>query len=252
MQAEIAEGQRQEEAEDFKEADSSQRQLPRGSVPLWIGPGLPGVSSSDANNNGEGPKRQQYFAMERFTSMRLGEFVHNPHVFVLHTCIDPRTSKIIPYLGSLATYSMLEVLCGLSTGVHSLTYYILPVSPEKQEGDNRKLPCLHVYHAAKEYLAVGTLTDQPAVGAFAQTAFSTNPPRLRGFVQLWSLDVSRAEEMRRDTSGYVNPPTMVFEGGLCVDVGEPWCLKWCPRGGYAEDPESNSVSPAKRVALIPS
>lgn len=91
------------------------------------------------------------------------------------------------------------------------------------------------------------MTDQPAVGAFAQSTFSSNSALgLRGFLQIWSLDVSRPQEVQRHVdSDYPDPPTMLFEGGLCVDAGEPWALKWCPRGGHVEQPAATSVRQAR-------
>lgn len=131
-------------------------------------------------------------------------------------------------------------LCGRSTGVREPTSYSLHV----------RLHCfllgpklsLVTCTTAREYLALGTMTDDLPVGAFAATAFTSDAGPLRGLVQIWSFDVSGTSERQRIVSDDVKDrPTARFDLGLCVDVGQPWALQWCPRGGHAEDHAASSV-----------
>lgn len=50
------------------------------------------------------------------------------------------------------------------------------------------------------------------------------------------------ERYIEEEQDYPNPPVMQFEGGLCVDVGEAWFIKWCPRGGWIDQADCTSVS----------
>ena len=94
-------------------------------------------------------------------------------------------------------------------------------------------------NTAKEYLAIATMSDNPAVG-LSHLPFSQEDSRRKGMVQIWSLDAEDTAQFARSVPSPEEdeiPPVrqrMTFEIGICVDFGEPRKLKWCPRGGCSE------------------
>lgn len=89
-----------------------------------------------------------------------------------------------------------------------------------------------MYVAAKEYLAVGTLSTMPPIGDSARL----QQPVRRGLIQIWSMDCSNPAEFARslpDDDSQLGEG-MKYELGICTDFGEAWRLAWIPRGGDQE------------------
>jgi transcription factor C subunit 6 len=88
-----------------------------------------------------------------------------------------------------------------------------------------------------EYLAIATTSCHPALGEFARSSASEAGNPVQSMLQIWSLDCSNTRLFKRavDTTSIEDEESLTLALGICVDVGEAWQLKWCPRGGSRED-----------------
>lgn len=53
-------------------------------------------------------------------------------------------------------------------------------------------------------------------------------------IQIWSLDTSVPSDLSLATTNKTGKG-LTFELGLCIDIGEPNDLQWCPLGGEGDD-----------------
>jgi hypothetical protein len=81
--------------------------------------------------------------------------------------------------------------------------------------------------AAKEYLALSTLCQPLPIRRTYPLPNISRP----GMLQIWSVDATCPQDFSRATDPKVKGKGMRFELGICVDVGEAYRLKWCPKGG---------------------
>jgi transcription factor C subunit 6 len=79
----------------------------------------------------------------------------------------------------------------------------------------------------KEYLALSTLCQSPPIRRTYPLPDIPTP----GLLQIWSLDATCPQDFSRATDPQARGKGMKFEMGICVDVGEAYRLKWCPKGG---------------------
>lgn len=79
-----------------------------------------------------------------------------------------------------------------------------------------------------EYLAITTISS-----ASASISRALNPgPSL---IQLWSLDMSTPSDFAIETDEEEGGQGIKMVMGLCVEEGDAWEVKWCPRGGNGEE-----------------
>lgn len=93
----------------------------------------------------------------------------------------------------------------------------------------------------KEYLAVATLrTNVPL--KHAPTVDE------KSILQIWSLDTSVATDLARVTTE-TKGAGMVFEYGLCHNLGQAFTIAWCPKGGQV-DPDDMEVDESESLGII--
>ncbi|SGY21577.1 BQ5605_C016g08254 [Microbotryum silenes-dioicae] len=75
-------------------------------------------------------------------------------------------------------------------------------------------------------------TEYLAVSCFCSAEATLKMTKVPGptMIQIWSLDTSDPSDISLVTSSSAEAQ-MNFEMALCVDQGDAWELKWCPRGG---------------------
>ncbi|SCV72089.1 BQ2448_4783 [Microbotryum intermedium] len=75
-------------------------------------------------------------------------------------------------------------------------------------------------------------TEYLVVSCFCSAEATLKMTKVPGptMIQLWSLDTSNASDISLVTSPSADAQ-MKFEMALCIELGDAWELKWCPRGG---------------------
>ncbi|ORY81743.1 WD40-repeat-containing domain protein [Leucosporidium creatinivorum] len=79
-----------------------------------------------------------------------------------------------------------------------------------------------------EYLALTTISSHSA-----SISRTINPgPSL---IQIWSLDMTTPSDFAIETDKEEGGEGMKMVMGLCIEEGDAWEVKWCPRGGSGEE-----------------
>lgn len=89
-----------------------------------------------------------------------------------------------------------------------------------------------------DYLAIATLSSADApIGS---------PGNVRpSIIQIWSLDTTGGADISLRTDEAESRSNMKLELALCVDDGEVVELRWCPKGGDAEQGATNEPTDNK-------
>ena len=98
---------------------------------------------------------------------------------------------------------------------------------------------------AYEYAAISTIGTHPL-----DNVKVTSP----SMIQIWSLDTSNSENLSRMTPdkvrGELNESLMKFEFGLCIESGDAWDIKWCPKGGQILEEDIINLELEEKMGII--
>lgn len=91
------------------------------------------------------------------------------------------------------------------------------------------------FHFADLICETFGLIEHLAISCFCAASATLGMTRNPGpsMIQIWSFDTSDPNEFsRRDPQSPSSATQRVrFELGLCIEAGDAWQLRWCPKGG---------------------